>query len=113
LRPWPCGEGANVGIGEGAEKFGLGVGGASNRRAAAVVTAKRGEWALEDADVRREAWYGRWLGVWNVVFGEVGAEMVGEEVSMSVVPVVGLRLREGVPTRNARHCHSQARIASG
>ena len=77
----PCGEGADVGIGEGAENIGLGAGGASNRRAAVVVTAKRGEWALEDADVRREAWYGRWLGVWKVVFGDVGAE-VGEE-SMS------------------------------
>ena len=57
LRLW--GEGANVGTGEVAEKAGFGVGGASNRREATVVTAKRGE----DADVRLEAWYGRWLGV--------------------------------------------------
>lgn len=59
------------------------MGGASNRRAAAVVTAKRGEGALEDVDVRLEAWYGRWLGVWKVVFGEGGCDIVGEDVIMS------------------------------
>jgi hypothetical protein len=87
LRPWRGG--ANVGTGEGAEKVALGVGGASNRREAAVVTAKRGEWALEDADVRLEAWYGRWLDVWKVVFGEGGCDMVGEEVIMSWCRVCG------------------------
>jgi len=92
LRLW--GEGANVGTGEGAEKAGFGVGGASNRREATVVTAKRGEWALEEADVRREAWYGRWLGVWKVVFGEGGCEIVGEEVIMSLCRAGGPRVEE-------------------
>lgn len=69
--------------GDGAENVGFGVGGASNRRAGAVVTAKRGEGALEDADVRLEAWYGRWLGVWKAVFGEGGCDIVGEDVIMS------------------------------
>jgi hypothetical protein len=46
-------------------------------------TLKRGEWALEEADVRREAWYAR-LGAWKTAEGEGGADMVGEdEVSMS------------------------------
>jgi hypothetical protein len=79
----PCGEDATVETGEGAEKEGLGVCGVSNRRAAALVTAtKRGDWAVEDPEVRREAWYARWFGVWNVVLGDGGADMVGEEVSI-------------------------------
>jgi hypothetical protein len=83
-----------VGTGDGAEKAGFGVGGASNRREGTVVTAKRGEWALEDADVRLEAWYGRWLGVWKVVFGEGGCEIVGEEVIMSLGRVAVPRVEE-------------------
>jgi hypothetical protein len=48
-----------------------------------ALTAKRGEWALEEADVRREAWYAR-LGAWKAAEGDAGADMVGEdEVSMS------------------------------
>lgn len=35
--------------------------------------------------MRREAWYGRWAALWNAVEGEGGAEMVGDEVSMSKV----------------------------
>jgi len=56
---------------------------ASKRRDWAAVTAKRGECALDEAEVRREAcWYGR-LGAWKAAEGEGGAEMVGEcEVSM-------------------------------
>jgi hypothetical protein len=46
-------------------------------------TVKRGEWALDEAEVRREAWYAR-LGAWKAAEGDEGAEMVGEdEVSMS------------------------------
>jgi hypothetical protein len=46
-------------------------------------TLKRGLWALEEADVRREAWYAR-LEAWKTAEGEGGADMVGEdEVSMS------------------------------
>lgn len=53
MQPW--GEAGGGGAGEGAEKQALGVGGASKRRAAAVVTAKRGEGAVDEADGRREA----------------------------------------------------------
>lgn len=53
LRPW--GEGSQAGTGEGAAIGCLGVCGASYRRAAAVLTAKRGECALEEAEARREA----------------------------------------------------------
>jgi hypothetical protein len=57
-------------VGDGA---GMGLA-ASYRREGAPLTVKRGEFVLEDADVRREAWYGG------------GAEIVGdEEVSMSRV----------------------------
>lgn len=46
-------------------------------------TVKRGDWALEEADVCREAWYAR-LGAWKTAEGEGGADMVGEdEVSIS------------------------------
>lgn len=83
-----------MGTGEGAEKVGFGVGGASNRREATVVTAKRGEGALEDADVRLEAWYGRQLGVWKVVFGEGGCDIVGEEVIMSLCRIAVPRVEE-------------------
>lgn len=40
---------------------------------------------MEEVDVRREAWYGerRLDDVWNGLEGEDGAEMVGEDVSMS------------------------------
>jgi hypothetical protein len=54
LRLW--GEGAvTEGTGEGAVKVDLEVWGASNLRGGAVFTAKRGECAVEDAEVRREA----------------------------------------------------------
>lgn len=62
----------------------MGVGGASRRRVAEAVTAKRGECGVEEADVRREAWYGRWAEEWKAVLGEGGCEMVGEDVIMSV-----------------------------
>jgi len=63
--------------------MGLAVEVPSYRRDEAPVTVKRGEWALEEADVRREAWYAR-LGAWKAAEGDGGAEMVGEdEVSMS------------------------------
>jgi hypothetical protein len=59
-----------------------GGGGTSYRRDAAL-TVKRGEAVLEEADVRREAWYAR-EEAWKAADGEGGAEMVGEdEVSMS------------------------------
>jgi hypothetical protein len=48
-----------------------------------ALTVKRGDWALEEADVRREAWYAR-LEAWKAVEGDGGADMVGEdEASMS------------------------------
>jgi hypothetical protein len=65
--------------------IGLGPGVTSYRREDALLTGKRGEWVLDEAEVRREAWYAR-LGAWNAAEGEGegGAEMVGEdEVSMS------------------------------
>jgi hypothetical protein len=68
-----------------------------------VVTAKRGEWALEDADVRREAWYGRWVGVWKVVLGEGGCEIVGEEVIMSFAGQRFLGCRKRTISASAHH----------
>jgi hypothetical protein len=63
--------------------MGRDVGVTSKRRDDAPPMAKRGEWALEEAEVRREAWYAR-LGAWRAAEGDEGAEMVGEdEVSMS------------------------------
>lgn len=64
----------------------MGVWGGSKRRDAWALTAKRGEGAQDEAEVRREAWYDeRWAAAaWNEVEGEGGAEMVGEdEVSMA------------------------------
>ena len=72
--------------------MGLEVGAASYRRDEALLTVKRGEWALEEADVRREAWYAR-LGAWNAAEGDGGADMVGEdEASMSRLHRVRLLL---------------------
>lgn len=69
---------------------GVGVGGASRRRAAALLTAKRGEWAVDGADGRREAaWYGRWAEAWKAVDGEGEAEMVGDDVSMATARAGG------------------------
>lgn len=53
-----------------------------------MLTAKRGEWALEEPDVRREAWYALVEEWENASEGEGGAEIVGDEVSMSRPPVV-------------------------
>jgi hypothetical protein len=83
-------------------------------------TVKRGEWALEEAEVRREAWYAR-LGAWKAAEGDEGAEMVGEdEVSMSRQHCAALRAvtggRDGqlgrrvqreVPTAVVQYRHSR------
>lgn len=54
MRLW--GEGAVAeGTGDGAVNVGLVVWGASNLRGGAVFTAKRGDCAVDDAEVRREA----------------------------------------------------------
>lgn len=76
-----CGDCAKAELGEG---IGIGreVGAASYRRDEAPLTVKRGEWVLDEADVRREAWYAR-DGGWNAAEGDGGADMVGDEVSMS------------------------------
>jgi hypothetical protein len=79
-----------MGIGMGTAA-GLEVGVTSYRRDDAF-TVKRGEGALEEADVRREAWYAR-LGAWNAAEGDEGADMVGEdEVSMSRLHRVRVRV---------------------
>lgn len=74
-----CGDWATAEEGEGIV-IGRELGGTSYRRDALT---KRGEWAVEEAEVRLAAWYAR-AGVWKAVEGEGGAEMVGEdEASMS------------------------------
>lgn len=110
------------GIGIGRE-----LGAPSYHRDEAPLTVKREEWALEDADVRREAWYAR-LDAWKAVEGEGGAEMVGEdEVSMSRLRrgaaavnsgnslALGLRLQREVPAGvgPSRHSRRQCRGEGG
>lgn len=76
-----CGDRVKAATGDCADAAGF-EGSASNRRAGALLTGKRGEGAQEELDVRREAWYERAC-EWNAAEGEGGADMVGEEdVSM-------------------------------
>jgi hypothetical protein len=75
------------------------------------VTVKRGEWALEEADGRREAWYVR-LGAWKAAEGDEEAETVGDdEASMSMQAsrreVLGLRLEREMPAAIAQDGHSR------
>jgi hypothetical protein len=72
---------------------------------------------VDEVEVRREAWYAR-LGAWKAAEGEGGAEMVGDEVSMSrrrgccvgpVDGVLGLRLERKSPAGSAPQCHSVCR----
>jgi hypothetical protein len=86
-----CGDCVKAEVGEGMA-IGLAPGVTSYRRDDALLTGKRGEWVLDEAEVRREAWYAR-LGAWNAAEGEGGAEMVGEEeVSMSRLQTAGALL---------------------
>jgi hypothetical protein len=77
-----CGDG----WAKAAEGDGIGMGreaGVTSYRRDDGPTVKRGEWALDEAEVRREAWYAR-LGAWKAAEGDEGADMVGEdEASMS------------------------------
>jgi hypothetical protein len=87
----PCGDWATAEVGEGIV-IGRELGGTSYRRDALT---KRGDWAVEEAEVRREAWYAR-AGVWKAVEGDGGAEIVGEdEASMSRLRVQARVVRCG------------------
>jgi hypothetical protein len=74
------------------------------------VTAKRGECVLEEAEVRREAWYVR-LGAWKTAEGDEEAEMVGDdEASMSRLQG-GARLVLAMSDRQAGG--ARAKVAEG
>lgn len=73
------------GTGDCVEVAEAGWSGVSSRRDAPLTWGrKRGEFecAQDEADVRREAWYGRAC-AWKAAEGEEGADMVGDEVSMA------------------------------
>lgn len=93
--------------------------GVTSYRRDEALTAKRGDWAVEDVEVRREAWYAR-VGAWKAADGDEGAEMVGEdEASMSRqhsgrrLPwraggrVLGLRLQRERPAADVQDRHSR------
>jgi hypothetical protein len=93
------------------------VGGGMSYRRDAALTVKRGEWVLEEVEVRREAWYAR-EEAWKAADGDGGADMVGEddEVSMSRQHRVGwwrrclggsLRLRRETPATIFHSYHSR------
>lgn len=88
---------------------------ATSKRRDAPVRAKRGEWALEEVEVRRAAWYGR-AGAWKAAEGDEGADMVGEdEVSMSrqrrsgEALAMDWRLERERPAAEVQDRHSRSR----
>lgn len=84
----PCGDDVLLLLKSGTA---LGVCGVSKRRAVCELTAwNSGEREVDEAEVRREAWYDErwlwapWVAAWKAVEGEGGAERVGEdEVSIA------------------------------
>jgi hypothetical protein len=75
------------------------------------VTVKRGEWVLEEAEVRREAWYVR-LEAWKAAEGDEEAETVGDdEASMSRLQ--GARLLWAIYLGDTRAGGAGAKVGEG